>query len=100
MEIRLLGPIEASRRRPAVALGPLQQRAVLAMLALHVNHTVSTDRLIEGLRDERAPPSAHKLVQLYVSHLRKPPTGARPRSSLVGAATSSDSRPIGSTRPV
>ncbi len=41
------------------------------MLALEVNRTVSTDRLIEGLWGERAPPSAHKLVQLYVSHLRK-----------------------------
>ena len=41
------------------------------MLALQVNRTVSTDRLIEGLWDERAPPSAPKVVQLYVSHLRK-----------------------------
>ena len=41
------------------------------MLALQVNRTVSTDRLIEGLWDERAPSSAPKLVQLYVSHLRK-----------------------------
>ena len=41
------------------------------MLALHVNRTVSSDRLIEGLWDERAPPSAHKLVQLYVSRLRR-----------------------------
>jgi WD40 repeat protein/DNA-binding SARP family transcriptional activator len=41
------------------------------MLALQVNRTVSTDRIIEGLWGERAPPSAHKLVQLYVSHLRK-----------------------------
>ena len=71
MEIRLLGAIEASVNDGAVALGPPQQRAVLAMLALQVNRTVSTDRLIEGLWDERAPASAHKLVQLYVSHLRK-----------------------------
>ena len=71
MEIRLLGPIEASFDGRPVALGPPQQRAVLAMLALQVNRTVSTDRLIEGLWDERAPPSGHKLVQLYVSHLRK-----------------------------
>src|SRR5688572_28243543 len=68
MEIRLLGAIEASVNDRAVALGPPQQRAVLAMLALQVNRTVSTDRLIEGLWDERAPASAHKLVQLYVSH--------------------------------
>ena len=71
IEIRLLGPIEARLNGRPVALGPPQQRAVLAMLALQVNRTVSTDRLIEGLWGERAPPSAHKLVQLYVSHLRK-----------------------------
>lgn len=71
MDIRLLGPIEASLDRGPVRLGPRQQRAVLAMLALAVNRTVSTDRLIEGLWAERAPPSAPKLVQLYVSQLRK-----------------------------
>jgi WD40 repeat protein/DNA-binding SARP family transcriptional activator len=76
MEIRLLGPIEASLDGRPVALGPPQQRGVLAMLALEVGRTVSTDRLIEGLWGERAPPSAHKLVQLYVSHLRKLLDGA------------------------
>jgi peptide/nickel transport system substrate-binding protein len=71
MRIRLLGPIEASLDSGPAALGPKQQRAVLAMLALELNRTVSTDRLIEGLWGERAPPSAPKLVQLYVSKLRK-----------------------------
>src|ERR687888_1805045 len=71
MDIRLLGPIEATLDRGPARLGPRQQRAVLAMLSLAVNRTVSTDRLIEGLWGERAPPSAPKLVQLYVSQLRK-----------------------------
>ena len=71
MDIRLLGPIETSLDSGPAALGPRQQRAVLAMLALELNRTVSTDRLIEGLWGERAPPSAPKLVQLYVSQLRK-----------------------------
>jgi DNA-binding SARP family transcriptional activator len=71
MDIRLLGPIEASLDRGPARLGPRQQRAVLAMLALEVNRTVSTDRLIDGLWGERAPASAPKLVQLYVSQLRK-----------------------------
>jgi hypothetical protein len=75
MQVRLLGPIEASLDGRPVALGPPQQRAVLAMLALQVNRTVSTDRLTEGLWDEWATPSAHKLVQLYVSRLRKLPRG-------------------------
>src|SRR4051812_11396432 len=71
MDIRLLGPIEASLDSGPVPLGPRQQRAVLAMLALQLNRTVSTDRLIDGLWGEAPPPSAHKLVQLYVSQLRK-----------------------------
>ena len=71
MDIRLLGPIETSLDSGLAGLGPRQQRAVLAMLALQLNRTVSTDRLIEGLWGERAPPSAPKLVQLYVSHLRQ-----------------------------
>jgi peptide/nickel transport system substrate-binding protein len=71
MDIRLLGPIEASLDDGPAPLGPRQQRAVLAMLALQLNRTVSVDRLIEGLWGERAPPSASKLVQLYVSQLRK-----------------------------
>ena len=71
MDIRLLGPIEASLDGEPTPLGPRQQRAVLAMLALQLNRTVSVDRLIEGLWGERAPPSAPKLVQLYVSQLRR-----------------------------
>ena len=63
--------MEASLDGREVALGPPQQRAVLAMLALQVNQTVSADRLCEGLWGERAPPTAPKMVQLYVSQLRK-----------------------------
>ena len=54
-----------------VALGARKQRAVLAMLALHVDHTLSVDRLAEGLWGEELPPSAAKMVQLYVSRLRR-----------------------------
>ena len=46
MDIRLLGPIETSLDSGPAALGPRQQRAVLAMLALELNRTVSIDRLI------------------------------------------------------
>jgi YVTN family beta-propeller protein len=71
MDLYLLGPIEARRDGRTIALGARKQRAVLAMLALQVGRTVSADRLAEGLWGERAPPSAHKMVQLYVSHLRR-----------------------------
>ncbi|MFL5854115.1 MAG: ABC transporter substrate-binding protein [Solirubrobacteraceae bacterium] len=71
MDIRLLGPVEAILDGGPAQLGPKQQRAVLAMLALELNQTVSMDRLIDGLWGERPPASAPKLVQLYVSQLRK-----------------------------
>jgi DNA-binding SARP family transcriptional activator len=71
MELHLLGPIEATVDGRRIALGATKQRAVLAMLALPPNRTVSVDRLIDGLWGEEAPDSAAKMVQLYVSQLRK-----------------------------
>ena len=66
-----MGPLEARLDGRPVALGPRKQRAVLAMLALEAGRTVSADRLVEGLWGEQPPPSAPKMVQLYVSQLRR-----------------------------
>src|SRR3954453_9340444 len=41
------------------------------MLALEPGRAVSADRLAEGLWGDSLPPSAAKMVQLYVSHLRR-----------------------------
>ena len=71
IQIRLLGLVEVSLDGRPVALGGSKQRALLALLALNVNEPVSTDQLIEGLWGEFAPPSAVKMVQLYVSQLRR-----------------------------
>src|SRR5262249_61878873 len=71
MYVNLLGPIEAVSADGAVGLGGAKQRAVLAMLALQAGSTVSAERLIDGLWGDEPPASALKLVQLYVSHLRK-----------------------------
>jgi class 3 adenylate cyclase/tetratricopeptide (TPR) repeat protein len=71
MEVRLLGLVEAGVDGRAIALGAAKQRAVLAMLALRANTSVSLDQLIEGLWGETPPRSAPKMVQLYVSRLRR-----------------------------
>jgi YVTN family beta-propeller protein len=76
MEIRLLGLVEASHDGHALPLGGAKPRGLLAMLALHANAPVSTDRLIEGLWGERPPATAPKLVQVLVSQLRKQLAGA------------------------
>jgi DNA-binding SARP family transcriptional activator len=62
MDVCLLGPIEARLDGRPIELGPRKQRAVLAMLALQVDRTVSADRLAEGLWGEELPPSAAKMV--------------------------------------
>jgi WD40 repeat protein/DNA-binding SARP family transcriptional activator len=72
MHVNLLGPVEAvSDHGGPVGLGGPKERAVLAMLALQTGSTVSADRLIDGLWGDQPPASAVKLVQLYVSHLRR-----------------------------
>jgi DNA-binding SARP family transcriptional activator/WD40 repeat protein len=71
VEFRILGPFEVVHRGGSLALGSTQQRAVLALLLLHRSEVLSTDRLIDELWGERAPATAVKAVQGYVSHLRK-----------------------------
>ena len=71
MEVRLLGPLEVRLEDGPVDLGPRKQRAVLAILALEPGRTVSADRIAEGLWGDSPPPSAPKMVQLYVSRLRR-----------------------------
>jgi predicted ATPase/DNA-binding SARP family transcriptional activator len=71
MDVRVLGPVEASVDGRPIALGGGKPRALLAMLALNAGSSVSTARLIDGLWGEQPPATASKLVQVYVSHLRK-----------------------------
>ena len=71
MEFRILGPLEVVSNGEALDLGGQKQRALLAMLLLHANEVVSSDRLIEALWEERPPETAQKALQVYVSQLRK-----------------------------
>jgi WD40 repeat protein/DNA-binding SARP family transcriptional activator len=71
MNIRVFGALEATIDGRPVSIGAVKPRAVLAILALRAGETVSTERLIEGLWGEQPPATAVKLVQLYVSQLRK-----------------------------
>jgi predicted ATPase/DNA-binding SARP family transcriptional activator len=71
MEFRVLGPLEVARGGRGLELGGAKQRALLAMLLMHPNEVVSTDRLIDGLWEDDPPESARKALQMHVSHLRK-----------------------------
>src|SRR5690242_13036823 len=71
MDIRILGPLEVLDDGTALELGGAKQRAVLALLALNPNRTVSVDGLALALWDDEPPETARKAVQVYVSQLRK-----------------------------
>jgi DNA-binding SARP family transcriptional activator len=70
MEIRVLGPFELAGEAGRVTLAPMPRR-LLAALASRTGETCSTDWLLEALWGEEAPASAAKLLQVYVSQLRK-----------------------------
>jgi DNA-binding SARP family transcriptional activator/class 3 adenylate cyclase len=70
MEFQILGPLEVRREHKQLALGAAKQRALLAILLIHRNELVSSDRLIEELWPE-PPRTAANTLQVYVGKLRK-----------------------------
>jgi DNA-binding SARP family transcriptional activator len=71
LEFRVLGPLEVVDHDGPVALGAPKQRALLTVLLLHRGEAVSSDRLVDEIWGEQPPASANKIVQGYVSNLRK-----------------------------
>ncbi len=71
IEFRILGSLEVVQDDRPMALGSPQQRLLLAVLLVHHGEQVASDRLIDELWGEQAPASANKIVQGYVSNLRK-----------------------------
>jgi DNA-binding SARP family transcriptional activator len=71
MEFRILGPLEAVEDGRLLELGGPKQRALLAVLLLEANRVVSSGRLVDALWEEDPPETAQKVLQVYVSQLRK-----------------------------
>jgi DNA-binding SARP family transcriptional activator len=71
MQFRILGPLDVRDGDRTVVPPRTKHRALLAMLLLHANEAVSTERLIEALWDDEHPPTAQKTLHVYVSQLRK-----------------------------
>src|SRR3954452_11457230 len=71
VDFGILGPLQALEGEGEVALGGGKQRALLALLLLHANETLSADRVIDELWGERPPATAGKALQVHISNLRK-----------------------------
>jgi len=70
LDFRILGPLEVADEAHVLALTGGKQSALLAILLLHPNEVVSSDRLIDELWGGGAPPTAAKSLQVHVSRLR------------------------------
>jgi len=70
MEFRILGPLEVVEGDALIDIPGTKLRALLALLLLHPNQVMSTDRLVDGLWGEAPPKTAPNTLQTHVSHLR------------------------------
>jgi DNA-binding SARP family transcriptional activator len=70
-EFRILGPLEVVVDGRPVLLGGQKQRAVLALLLVHADQVVASERLVTYLWGESPPRTATTSLQNFVSHLRK-----------------------------
>jgi DNA-binding SARP family transcriptional activator/DNA-binding beta-propeller fold protein YncE len=71
VKFRILGPLDLANGAGPVSVDAPKQRALLGVLLLHPNEAVSSERLIDELWGERPPPTATKVLQTYVSQLRR-----------------------------
>lgn len=70
-DVRVLGPLVLGHPDAPCTIAAGKQRVLLVALALHAGAPVTTDVLIDAIWSEHPPASAAKLVQIYVSQLRK-----------------------------
>jgi YVTN family beta-propeller protein len=71
MEFRVLGPLEIADDGRLLSLGSGRQLALIALLLLHRNQVVSTERIVDELWEGSPPPTAAKIVRNTVSLLRR-----------------------------
>lgn len=67
----MLGHLGVRAEGGDIELGSPKQRSVLAVLLLHANEVVPTDRIIDLVWGDSPPRTADHSVQIYISELRK-----------------------------
>src|ERR1700761_8700927 len=77
VQFRIRGPLGALREGESLSLGGERQRALLAVLLVHANETVSTERLVEQLFGRSGSNSQINAI---------PVAGFRPRRALGNGA--------------
>ncbi len=70
-EFLILGPLEVVSANGTLSIGGQKERAALAVLALRVGETVSSDQLTDALWGDHPPRTSAKAVQNVILRLRK-----------------------------
>ena len=70
MDFRILGPLEVLDEGRVLPVAGRSQRTLLALLLVHANQTLGTDRLIDDLWGEHPPAGAAKTILVRISRLR------------------------------
>jgi len=86
MEYRVLGPFDVRRGGERLALGSFKQRSLLALLLIHANEVVSSDRLIDELWGGDVAAGHQNALWVHVSKLRsalEPERGQRREGTLL-----------------
>lgn len=84
LRLDVLGPLRAWHDATPINLGPVQQRVVLGVLALHANRPLGREQLIDAVWASAPPAYAVNQLQKHVSALRRclepvRPAGGRSR---------------------
>jgi DNA-binding SARP family transcriptional activator len=68
---KILGPLEVTNDDGPLALGGPKQRALVALLLLHADETLSTDRIVDELWNGKPPKTATTSLWNLITQLRK-----------------------------
>jgi YVTN family beta-propeller protein len=71
IDYRILGPLEVSSDGRVIEVGGPKLRALLVIMLLRANESVSRDVLVHELWGEQPPAGAQHTLDVYVSRLRK-----------------------------
>ena len=71
LEFRILGPLEVVREGQSLEFRGGRERALLALLVLNANRTISSERLAEDLWGDALPGGAAGSLRAYLSRVRR-----------------------------
>ena len=81
MQFEVLGRVGARRDGVDVALGSYKQRSLVALLLVHANEVVATDRIIDELWGDQPAGDRQNALWVHVSNLRSALEPAREKRS-------------------